>query len=248
LLGLLAAAAFACDSLTVPYLLCWNQSDAPAPCSCLNVTSCYYNLTWGQHGVLYVAVENPMTDEDLGVFMNGNYVDAVPAGTTRVVQTEFIAPTEGEDCCRWKNYTVTGVNGTESNGCWTANVAAQVAFAPPFTPSPTPSPSPSPSPVACTTEAKICPDGSAVGRTGPDCEFAPCPSAAPSPFPSIKPTATPKPIASSPPSSRPSQPIVVRVSPSPPAQPEESQPDMLPAVMLLVVGAAVVVFLLIRKK
>lgn len=33
----------------------------------------------------------------------------------------------------------------------------------------------SPSPKACTLEAKICPDGSAVGRVGPDCEFAPCP-------------------------------------------------------------------------
>lgn len=31
-------------------------------------------------------------------------------------------------------------------------------------------------PVACTMEAKLCPDGSAVGRTGPSCEFAPCPS------------------------------------------------------------------------
>jgi putative hemolysin len=30
--------------------------------------------------------------------------------------------------------------------------------------------------VACTEEAKICPDGSAVGRVAPDCEFAPCPS------------------------------------------------------------------------
>lgn len=29
--------------------------------------------------------------------------------------------------------------------------------------------------VACTTEAFICPDGSAVGRTGPNCSFAPCP-------------------------------------------------------------------------
>jgi hypothetical protein len=29
----------------------------------------------------------------------------------------------------------------------------------------------------CTMEAKICPDGSAVGRTGPDCEFTPCPDA-----------------------------------------------------------------------
>ena len=28
---------------------------------------------------------------------------------------------------------------------------------------------------ACTQEAKLCPDGSYVGRAGPDCEFAPCP-------------------------------------------------------------------------
>jgi hypothetical protein len=27
----------------------------------------------------------------------------------------------------------------------------------------------------CTQEAMICPDGSSVGRTGPNCEFAPCP-------------------------------------------------------------------------
>lgn len=27
---------------------------------------------------------------------------------------------------------------------------------------------------ACTMEAKLCPDGSSVGRTGPNCEFAPC--------------------------------------------------------------------------
>lgn len=30
--------------------------------------------------------------------------------------------------------------------------------------------------VACTMEAKICPDGSAVGRSGKNCEFAPCPT------------------------------------------------------------------------
>lgn len=30
--------------------------------------------------------------------------------------------------------------------------------------------------VACTLEAKLCPDGSAVGRSGPKCEFAPCPT------------------------------------------------------------------------
>ncbi len=33
----------------------------------------------------------------------------------------------------------------------------------------------SPEPVACTMEAKLCPDGSYVGRQGPKCEFAPCP-------------------------------------------------------------------------
>ncbi len=33
-----------------------------------------------------------------------------------------------------------------------------------------------PKPVGCTMEAKICPDGSAVGRTGPKCEFAECPT------------------------------------------------------------------------
>lgn len=31
-------------------------------------------------------------------------------------------------------------------------------------------------PVACTMEAKQCPDGSYVGRTGPKCEFSACPS------------------------------------------------------------------------
>lgn len=40
-------------------------------------------------------------------------------------------------------------------------------------------PTPAPDQVACTQEAKICPDGSSVGRTGPNCEFAKCPSTAP---------------------------------------------------------------------
>lgn len=29
--------------------------------------------------------------------------------------------------------------------------------------------------VFCTMDAKQCPDGSYVGRIGPNCEFAPCP-------------------------------------------------------------------------
>jgi len=40
---------------------------------------------------------------------------------------------------------------------------------------------------ACTTEAKLCPDGASVGRTGPNCEFAPCPTK------QISPTETPRP-------------------------------------------------------
>lgn len=31
--------------------------------------------------------------------------------------------------------------------------------------------------IMCTLEAKLCPDGSYVGRSGPKCEFAPCPVA-----------------------------------------------------------------------
>lgn len=34
--------------------------------------------------------------------------------------------------------------------------------------------------VMCTMEAKLCPDGSYVGRSGPNCEFAPCPANEPS--------------------------------------------------------------------
>ncbi|MFH1106969.1 MAG: hypothetical protein V1787_03665 [Candidatus Micrarchaeota archaeon] len=42
-----------------------------------------------------------------------------------------------------------------------------------------------PGPIACTEEARICADGTAVGRVPPSCEFAPCPS--------FVPTATPEP-------------------------------------------------------
>ncbi len=34
---------------------------------------------------------------------------------------------------------------------------------------------PKPKMIGCTAEAKLCPDGSSVGRTGPNCEFAECP-------------------------------------------------------------------------
>jgi hypothetical protein len=40
---------------------------------------------------------------------------------------------------------------------------------------PTPTPGDGGEQTVCTMEAKICPDGSAVGRSGPNCEFAACP-------------------------------------------------------------------------
>src|SRR4051812_7511162 len=44
-------------------------------------------------------------------------------------------------------------------------------------------------PTICTTDAKICPDGSSVGRTGPSCTFSECPI--PKPQPIIEATTTP---------------------------------------------------------
>jgi len=37
-------------------------------------------------------------------------------------------------------------------------------------------PAQAPNEQVCTMEAKLCPDGSAVGRSGPNCEFAECPT------------------------------------------------------------------------
>lgn len=36
--------------------------------------------------------------------------------------------------------------------------------------------SPTAEPVGCMAEARMCPDGSVVGRSGPNCEFAACPT------------------------------------------------------------------------
>ena len=45
----------------------------------------------------------------------------------------------------------------------------------PSTPRSNAPPETTPSMGVCTMEASICPDGTAVGRTGPNCEFEPCP-------------------------------------------------------------------------
>lgn len=55
------------------------------------------------------------------------------------------------------------------NKIWMASLATLLAAACSQTP-----PADSP-PEGCTEEAKVCPDGSSVGRQGPSCEFAACP-------------------------------------------------------------------------
>lgn len=67
---------------------------------------------------------------------------------------------------------------------------------------------------ACTQEAIVCADGTSVGRVGPNCEFAPCPTppltpeptpeASPSETPSATPTATSSATPTSFPSASPS--------------------------------------------
>lgn len=69
---------------------------------------------------------------------------------------------------------------------------------------PAPPPTTEPPGQVCTREAKLCPDGSAVGRTGPHCEFAACPGdpamppppngVAPDPAPPVGPTPEPEPV------------------------------------------------------
>ncbi len=46
-----------------------------------------------------------------------------------------------------------------------------------YNPAPIEYKEPTPEQVACTADAMLCPDGSYVGRSGPNCEFA-CPSEA----------------------------------------------------------------------
>ncbi len=50
-------------------------------------------------------------------------------------------------------------------------------LAPPASPLPTPpkAEKSKKDPILCTQEVKMCEDGSLVGKTGPNCEFAPCP-------------------------------------------------------------------------
>ncbi|MFH1244608.1 MAG: hypothetical protein V1487_03530 [bacterium] len=64
-------------------------------------------------------------------------------------------------------------SATENCGC---------APKPSVPPSRPPKPSPVIPPFACPEDVRICPDGTTVGRTGPNCQFV-CPSTSPTPTP-----------------------------------------------------------------
>ncbi len=66
--------------------------------------------------------------------------------------------------CTLKNGTVCEERAYMRGECPVANGWGQTSPSNPWT--------------ACTMEAKLCPDGSAVGRTWPNCAFAPCPASA----------------------------------------------------------------------
>jgi hypothetical protein len=61
-------------------------------------------------------------------------------------------------------------------GAQSARQMSVVSSTPRPTASPTASPISEEAGVVCTLDAQICPDGSSVGRTGPNCEFAECPT------------------------------------------------------------------------
>lgn len=66
-------------------------------------------------------------------------------------------------------------SATIPNGCHYEQVQCITAPCDPILVCPSPTLPPFDEGVACTMDAKICPDGSAVGRVAPDCEFSPCP-------------------------------------------------------------------------
>lgn len=90
----------------------------------------------------------------LGVLIGMKLTNSIPAGelTTQIYPPALDIDTSHDG--------VEGIDGKEP---------AEAA-------TPTPD-NPEPDLVACTADAKMCPDGSFVGRTGPNCEFSACPTA-----------------------------------------------------------------------
>ncbi len=70
--------------------------------------------------------------------------------------------------CTLKNWTVCEERAFMRGECWSKNTGTGTSPGNPWS-------SPGSQPVACSMIAKLCPDGSSVGRSWPNCEFAPCP-------------------------------------------------------------------------
>jgi hypothetical protein len=100
------------------------------------------------------------------------------SGSTLDESNVNVSIIEFESNSYWRITNIAGTGGVsfilEDEG----EEPSQPPTEPPSQPPPTPQPiiTPSPDPIQCTTDVKLCPDGSYVGRVAPDCEFAPCPA------------------------------------------------------------------------
>ncbi|MBP9702970.1 hypothetical protein KBD69_04760 [Candidatus Woesebacteria bacterium] len=105
---------------------------------------------------------------------------ALPTGSIPLGCTTWF---DGCNTCSVVNGVATGCT---KKGCKTDVSRAYCVAYGPDKPETTSVPTPTPPPVAaCTKDAYACPDGTKVGRTGPNCEFV-CPSAAPTSTPTPK--------------------------------------------------------------
>lgn len=103
---------------------------------------------------------------ETGEFIPETDVVVLPGQTVEQIDGEFVTRDTGEnDRDTWYYEFNNQEQGSE-----------MIEIDPPTLVIPvTPPAEPEPQPVACTQDAMMCPDGSFVGRVGPNCEFAACP-------------------------------------------------------------------------
>lgn len=92
--------------------------------------------------------------------------------TSSVGATGYFGPITKTALANWQrdnNIPATGYFGPISRGKYQKEISASDSNL-------------APTPIVCTQEAKLCPDGSYVGRTGLNCEFAACPVTSPTPI------------------------------------------------------------------
>ena len=94
--------------------------------------------------------------------------------TTEAPPTTTEASEEEETTTTTTEAPILDVEGEEELGPVIPDVEETTTTVAPEEPD-TDEPDEAPPPVACTMELFVCPDGSTVGRVGPDCEFPQCP-------------------------------------------------------------------------